>query len=82
MLIVMDRLEQVEIFDFHMPHHGTRYNTNYMTAVMYQVTGLTCSFVYSMGLQPAGINQLVRHITLYFFHMRPAAHNNGCGPLT
>jgi hypothetical protein len=26
-----------------------------VTAVMYQVAGLTCSFVYGMDLQPAGI---------------------------
>ena len=57
---------------FHMPHHGTfvrrtlQHNTNYMTVVMYKVTGLTCTFVYSMSLQPAGINQLVTHTTLYF----------------
>ena len=38
---------------------------------MYQVTGVTCSFVHGMGLQPAGINQLVTHIIL-FFRVRPA----------
>jgi len=43
-----------------------------MTAVMYQVTGLTCSFVYSRGLQPTGIIQLVTHSTFLFFHVRPA----------
>jgi hypothetical protein len=44
-----------------------------MTAVMYQVTGLMCSFVYSMGLQPVGIYQLVTPITLVF-HVRPTNH--------
>jgi hypothetical protein len=44
-----------------------------VTAVMYQVTGLTCSFVYGMGLQPADIihNNLIgdpHH--LLFFHVR------------
>jgi hypothetical protein len=28
-------------------------------AVMYRVTGLTCSFVYGMGLQPAGITTII-----------------------
>jgi len=72
-LTVLDRLEQVEISDFHLSHHGTliqhklyHNNRNHMTAVMYQVTSLICSFAYSMGLKPAGINQLVMHITLYF----------------
>jgi hypothetical protein len=46
-----------------------------VTAVMYQVTGLTCSFVYGMGLQPAGIihNNLTGDAHhLLFFHMPPA----------
>jgi hypothetical protein len=30
-----------------------------VTAVMYRVTGLTCSFVYGMGLQPAGITTII-----------------------
>jgi len=38
-------------------------NRNCMTAVMYQVTELTCSFIYGMGLKPAGINQLMKPIT-------------------
>jgi len=42
-----------------------------MTTVMYQVTDLTCSFDYSVGLQPTGINQLVAPITLYFFTCNP-----------
>ena len=42
-----------------------------MTAVMYQVTSLTCSFIYGMGLQSTGIKQLVTPITLYFLHVRP-----------
>jgi hypothetical protein len=45
------------------------------TAVMYQVTGLTCTFVYSMGLQPAGIihNNLAGDThNLLIFHLRPA----------
>jgi hypothetical protein len=48
---------------------------------MYQVTGLTCSFVYSKGLQPAGINHLVTPI-IYIFPRathEPGAHNNGVG---
>jgi len=58
-LTVMDRLEQVEIFDFPMPRRGTfvrlqvikqpqklhSYLVWPVTAVMYKVTGLTCSFV-------------------------------------
>jgi len=51
-----------------------------MTAVMYQVTGLMCSFVYGMGLQPTGWWR-----TSYFISphatRKPAAHNNRCGPL-
>jgi hypothetical protein len=45
-----------------------------VTAVMYQVTGLTCSFVYGMGLQLAGIihNNLAGHAHLLCFQMRPA----------
>jgi hypothetical protein len=45
-----------------------------ITAVMYRVTGLTCSFIYGMGVQPAGIihNNLPSdtHPSL-FFHVRP-----------
>jgi len=50
---------------------------------LYQVTGLTCSFVHAMGFQPAGINQLVTHIAFIFPRAtgEPAAHNNGCAPL-
>ena len=49
-----------------------------MTVVMYQVTGLTCSFVYSMGLQTMGIIQLVTHINFFFPHTtrEPADPNN------
>jgi hypothetical protein len=45
-----------------------------VTAVMYQVTGLTCSFVYGMGLQLAGIihNNLADDAHLLFYQMRPA----------
>jgi hypothetical protein len=46
-----------------------------MTAVMYQVTGLTCYCVYSMGLQPMGIidNNVAGDTNpLLFFHMQPA----------
>ena len=42
-------------------------------------------FFYSMGLQPAGVNQLMTHITFLIVPRvthEPAAHNNGCGPLT
>jgi len=65
-LIAMEGLEQVEIFDFQLPRHGTfvwgklQNHRNYsqleglVTVAMYQVTGLTCGFVYGMGLQPAG----------------------------
>jgi hypothetical protein len=45
-----------------------------MTAVMYQETGLTCSSVYGMGLQLAGIilNNLAGDAQhMLFFHMRP-----------
>ena len=42
-----------------------------MTVVMYQVTGLTCSFVYGMGLQPTGIKAGNVHHFI-FFHVRPA----------
>jgi len=61
-------MEQVEIFEFlcrATAHtYGASYNTatdttfqlvGLVTAVMYQVTGLTCSFVYDMGLQHAGV---------------------------
>jgi hypothetical protein len=67
----MARLEQVEIFIFHMPRHSTfvqhklqHNNRNYMTAVKHQVIGFMCSFVYGMVLQPVGIKQLG---TFYFF---------------
>jgi hypothetical protein len=46
-----------------------------VTAVMCQVTGLTCSFVYGMGLQPVGVihNNLDGDADyLLFFHVRPA----------
>jgi hypothetical protein len=46
-----------------------------MTSVMYQVTGLTCSFVYGMGLQRAGIihnNFAGDAHNLLIFHVRPA----------
>jgi hypothetical protein len=46
-----------------------------VTAVMYQVTGLMCSFVYGMGHQPAGIihNNLAGDAhPLLFFHVQPA----------
>jgi hypothetical protein len=51
-------IDWVEIFETLMPRHAIflRYNLkhnniNYMTAVMYQVNGLTCKFVYGMCLQ-------------------------------
>ena len=49
-----------------------------MTAVMYQVTGLTCNFVYCMCLQPTGIIQT--HITFYFSTCDPRTSrpNNLC----
>jgi len=46
-----------------------------VTAVMYQVAGLTCSFVYGMGLQPAGVihSNLAGHAHhLLFLHVRHA----------
>jgi hypothetical protein len=46
----------------------------FVTAVMNQVTGLTCSFVYGMGLQPVGTihNNLAGDIHhSIFFHVRP-----------
>ena len=46
-----------------------------VTAVMYQVTGLTCSFVYGLGLQPAGVihNNLAAYAHHFLhFHVRPA----------
>jgi hypothetical protein len=45
-----------------------------ITTVMYQVTGLTCSFVYGMGLQPAGTSHynLAGDAHHLFFHVRPA----------
>jgi len=61
--------------NFRLSHSATQHirttqlitqNTNYMTAAMYKVTGLTCSFVYGIGLQPVGINQLVTPLTFYF----------------
>jgi hypothetical protein len=43
-----------------------------VTAVMYQVTGLTCNFVYGMGLQPAGIiHNNSAGCAHLFFHVRP-----------
>ena len=79
-LTVIERLEQVEILNLHLPRHATfvrcklkHNNRNYMTAVMYQVTGLTCNFIYGMCLQPTGIIQLLTHITFYF---------STCDPLT
>jgi hypothetical protein len=46
-----------------------------VTAVMYRLTVLTHSFVYGMGVQPAGIihNNLAGNThPLLFFHVRPA----------
>jgi hypothetical protein len=46
-----------------------------VTAVMYQVVGLTCSFVYGMGIQLAGIihNNLAGDAhNLLIFHVLPA----------
>lgn len=46
----------------------------FVTAVMYQVAGLTCSFVYGMGLQPDGIihyNLASDAHHLLFSHVRP-----------
>jgi hypothetical protein len=37
------------------PHKLHSQSVQLVTAVMYRVTGLMCSFVYTMGLQPAGI---------------------------
>ena len=44
-----------------------------MRAVKYQVIGLTCCFIYAMGLQPAGIihTNLAGDTHLLFFHIRP-----------
>ena len=88
-LIVM---EQVEIFEFlcrATAHtYGASYNTatdttfqlvGLVTAVMYQVTGLTCSFVYDMGLQHAGVihNLAGSAHLVYWRATREPAHNNG-----
>jgi hypothetical protein len=45
-----------------------------VTAVMYQVAGLTCSSVNGMGLQAAGVihNNLTGDAHHLFFHVRPA----------
>src|SRR5215510_5041529 len=56
------------------PHKLYSQLVRLMTAVMYQVTGLTCSFVYGMGVQSAAIthNNLAgdaHHLLL--FHMQP-----------
>ena len=42
-----------------------------VTAVMYQVAGLTCSFFNDIGLQPAGVihNNLVGYTHHLFFHV-------------
>jgi hypothetical protein len=42
---------------------------------MYEVTGLTGVFVYGMGLQPAGLIQLVTPITLYFSMCDPQTNS-------
>jgi hypothetical protein len=49
-----------------------------------KVTGLTRNFIYSMGLQPAGItrNSLAGDAHIIFQRTtRKPGHNNGCGPL-
>jgi len=44
-----------------------------VTVVMYQVAGLTCSFVYGMGLKTEGvIHNLAGDAHHLFFHVRPA----------
>ena len=84
-LTVMEILETVEIFDLNLPRHATivrcklkHTNRNYMTAVMYQATRLTCNFIYGMCFQPTGIIQLVTHINFYFSTCEPAETNNLC----
>jgi len=82
-----DRLQQGDIFDFQLPRHGIFVRrkltqpqklhsqlVGLMTAAMYQVAGLMCSFVYGMGLQPDGIIHYnlagdAHHLLL--FHVRP-----------
>jgi len=76
----MERLEQVEIFEFQLPEHGRLVRRTLLTqpqklhlqlvgvvaAVIYQMAGLNCSFVYGLHLQPAGditIIQLVTYTT-------------------
>jgi len=59
-MIVMERLERVEIFNIQLQDHGTRYNShrNYIP-----ISGarnscnilITCSFVYGVGHQPEGV---------------------------
>jgi len=82
----MERLEQVEIFDFHTSRPGTFVRQTHpqklhsqlmelLTAIMYQVAGLTCSFTYGMGLQTEDVirNSLVGQAHhLLFLHVRPA----------
>jgi hypothetical protein len=81
-------LEQVEIFHFHMPRHGSRTAhlitqpqklhsqlLGPMTAVTQQVNGLTYCFFYGMGRKPASIihnNFASDEHRLLFFHVRPA----------
>jgi hypothetical protein len=56
-------------------------SVRFVTAVMYRVAGLTCSFVYGMGLQPAGIIH-VNVVDNFPRATREPAHNNRCGPLS
>ena len=83
MLIVMERLQQVDIFDLHMQQrHGTFLITQLqkphdscdVPSARFNVQfcllhGL--QFCLLHGLQPAGIMQLVTQITFYFSTCNP-----------
>ena len=94
-LIEMEGLDLVEIFEFQLPDHCTFVRrtlyqpqklhsqlVGLVTAVMYRVAGLTCTFVYGVGLQPAGVihNNLDGYTHhLLFFHVWTATQSTITG---
>jgi hypothetical protein len=74
MLIVMERLQQVDIFNLHMQRHGTFLITQQQKphdSCDVPSARFNVQFCLLHGLQPAGIMQLVTQITFCFSTCNP-----------
>jgi hypothetical protein len=87
-LILKERLELVEIFYFHMPFHGTfvrQYNTRTNDSCNVWSKWFNREFRLWQGVSNLWTQTRWWCPLLYIFPhttSEPAAHNNGCGPLS